>query len=122
MKFLFGASIWLIQLIYLVFAAIYQVFAQLVGSIISTTETHAGQNVERGKTFVKAYYFLEILEMNAGDTIDDANSASSTVFEPWSNPDDDNRIIRRAAAYSKQHHGGNQLPVIVEARARGFSG
>ena len=34
----------------------------------------------------------------------------------------DNRIIVRATEYAKQHHGGNQLPTIEEARAKGFTG
>jgi hypothetical protein len=78
-------------------------------------------NVERGKTFVRAYYYLEALE-NHGDPPETANKVASSLFEAWSDPDVDNRVIMRAAQYAKQEHGGNQLPTIEEARAKGFTG
>jgi hypothetical protein len=70
---------------------------------------------------VRAYYYLEALK-NYGDPAETANTVASSLFEAWSDPDVDNRIILRATQYAKQHHGGNQLPTIEEACAEGFTG
>lgn len=73
---------------------------------------------------MKAYYFLEALELDGGgaDSIETANDLSLGLFESWSDSDLDNRAIKRAIAYAKQNHNGNQMPVINEARAKGFLG
>ncbi len=60
--------------------------------------------------------------MKGGDPPETANTVASSLFEAWSDPDADNRIIVRATQYAKQHHGGNQLPAIEGARAKGFTG
>jgi len=122
MKLIFGLIIWVFQLIYLIALAVFKTISQLFSSVFSTTQEHLNENAERGKTFVRAYYFLEALEGGAGFTPEQANETASSLFEPWSDPDVDNRIIRRAMAYAKERHGGNQLPIIEESRAKGFLG
>lgn len=89
----------------------------LLGALIALMNTTAGP----GKTFVKAYHFLIHVD-DFGTSVDDANSICSSLFENWSDPDHDDRIILRAIQYSKDFHGGKQLPIIAEARAKGFSG
>lgn len=121
MKLIFGLIIWSLQLIYLIVQAVLKTITQLFSNVSSTTQEHLHENAERGKIFVRAYYFLEALEGGAGFTPEQANSTASSLFETWSDPDVDNRVIRRAMAHAKQHHGGNQLPIIEEARAKGFS-
>lgn len=122
MKLIFGLIIWTIQLIYLIIVAIFKAICQLFGTVASTTEGHLSQNAERGKTFVRAYYFLEMLEAGTGFTPEQANNVASSLFEEWSDPDVDNQIIRRAMVYAKQQHGSNQLPIIAEAREKGYLG
>lgn len=122
MKLVFGLIIWTIQLIYLIVAAIFKAIGQLFGTVASTAEGHLSQNTERGKTFVRAYYFLETLEAGAGFTPEQANNVASSLFEEWSDPDVDNKVIRRAMACAKQQHGSNQLPIIAEAREKGYLG
>ena len=122
MKLIFGLIIWTIQLIFLIVVAVFKTIGQLFGSVTSTTQGHLSQNAERGKTFVRAYYYLEALEGGGADSPETANRIASSLFEEWSDPDADNRTIRRAMAYAKQQHGGNQLPIIAEAREKGFIG
>jgi len=122
MKLLLGTAIWLVQLIYLVLIAVLKTIMQLFSNASAATQQHVSGNAERGKTFVRAYYFLEALEGGGADTTETANRIASSLFEPCSDPDVDNRIIKRAAAYAKQYHGGNQLPTIEKARDRGFTG
>lgn len=122
MKLLFGTIIWLVQLVYLLVVAVLKAVMQLFSNVSTTTQQHLKENEERGKTFVRAYYFLEALESGAVDSPETANRISSSLFESWSDPDVDNKVIRRAAAYAKQYHAGNQLPIIKEARDKGFVG
>lgn len=75
---------------------------------------------ERGVRFVKAYYFLEVLSM--GETVDTANQMAGGLFKDSFHVDVDRKIIISAKSYSKQHHGGKQLPVIEDARSKGFGG
>ncbi|MEP3347686.1 MAG: hypothetical protein ABJN34_04880 [Litoreibacter sp.] len=122
MKLIFGLIIWTFQLIYLLAAAIFKIISQLFSNVSSATLGHLNENAERGRTYVRAYYYLESLESGGADSPETANRISSSLFEPWSDPDVDNRVIRRAMAYAKQQHGGNQLPIIAQAREQGFKG
>lgn len=122
MKLVFGLVIWTIQLIYLVVAATLKAITQLFGNVSSTTKGQLSQNAERGKTFVRAYFFLETLEAGVGFTPEQANNVASSLFEEWSDPDVDNKVIRRAMASVKQKHGNNQLLLISEARKKGYLG
>nr|WP_309501660.1 hypothetical protein [uncultured Roseovarius sp.] len=120
-KLLLDIIIWFVQLVYLVLIAAFTTIAQLFSIRPSATQKNLNGNVERGKTFVRAYYYLEAFE-NHGDPPETANTVASSLFEAWSDSDADNRIIIRATEYAKLHHGGNQLPTIEEARAKGFTG
>ncbi len=120
-KLLLGIIIWFVQLVYLILTATFRTITQPFSTGPTATQKNLNGNVERGKTFVRAYYYLEALE-NHGDPPETANTVASSLFEAWSDPDADNRIIVRATQYAKQHHGGNQLPTIEEARAKGFTG
>ena len=120
-KLLLSIIIWFVQLGYLVLIAAIRTITQLSSAGPLATQRDLNGNVERGKTFVRAYYYLEALE-NHGDPPETANSVASSLFEAWSDPDADNRIIMRATEYAKQHHSGNQLPTIKEARVKGFTG
>ncbi len=122
MKLIFDIFIWFVQLIYLVLVAVFKSIMQLFPNSSSTAQPHLHNNVERGKIFVRAFYYLDALESGYADTPEEANSTALSLFEPWSDPDADNRIIKRATAYAMQHHGGKQLPTIEEARAKGFKG
>ncbi|MAN99084.1 hypothetical protein [uncultured Roseovarius sp.] len=121
MNTVLGVVIWFVQLIYLILLAVGKTIMQLFTNVTGATQTHLNHNAERGKIFVKAYYFLEVLE-DEGETPERANRIASTLFDAWSDPEIDNRIIRRATTYAKENHGGNQLPIIQQARAKGFAG
>jgi hypothetical protein len=88
---------------------------------ISGVLKHLGAPAARGKTFVKAYYYLILLE-DYNDPPEEANSVASTLFERGSNVDFDGHVMKGAVAHAKQHHGGSQLPIIEEARSKGFTG
>ena len=120
-KLLLGIIIWFVQLVYLVLTATLRTIIQPFSTGPTATQKNLDGNVERGETFVRAYYYLEALE-NHGEPPETANIVASSLFEAWSDPDADNRIIVRATQYAKQQHGGNQLPTIEEARAKGFTG
>ncbi len=120
-KLLLEIFIWFVQLVYLVLIAAVRTIAQLFFVLFSMTQNKLNGNVERGKTFVRAYHYLEALE-NHGDQPETANSLASSLFEAWSDPDADHKIIIKATEYAKLHHGGNQLPIVKEARAKGFTG
>lgn len=71
--------------------------------------------LHRGRLFVRAYMFL--LGMDEGMNEESANYMArnlgymkATEFAP------------RAKHYASQRYGGKQLPVIAEARAKGFQG
>jgi hypothetical protein len=121
MKLLLDIIIWFVQLVYLVLIAAIKTITQLFSTGPTASQKNLNSNVERGKTFVRAYYYLEALE-NHGDPPETANTLAFSLFEAWSDPDADNRIILRATEYAKQYRGGNQLPTIEEARAKGFTG
>jgi hypothetical protein len=121
MKLLFGIIICSVQLVYLVLIATFKTITKSFSTGPTVTQENLNGKVERGKTFIRAYYYLEALK-NHGDPPETANTVASSLFEAWSDPDEDNRIILRAIQYAKQHHGGNQLPTIEEARAEGFTG
>ncbi|MEX1035651.1 MAG: hypothetical protein WDZ54_06815 [Sneathiella sp.] len=78
------------------------------------------KNTERGKRFVRAYTFL--MQIDDGGNVDEANSIAAFVFSEHSNPDSDSRTIGLARSYAAAVHGGKQLPVIAEARNKGFKG
>lgn len=111
--------VWFVKLIYLILAAILATLTKLLLKILTIIKSHFNQNTERGKTFVKAYYFLEALENNLAEI---ANDIASGLFETWSNPDADSKILKRAMASAKHNHDENQLPIIKSARAKGFTG
>lgn len=119
MKTVLGLAIWVVQLVLLILAALLQSIAHFTKIVFSGTKAHANANLDRGKNFVRAYLFLEILDM--GETPEEANRIVLTLFSSVSDPDSDSNVIRRAAAYAKEHHDGKQLPVIAEAKSKGFS-
>lgn len=120
MNFLLGLIIWFVQLLFLIAMAILQSIGNLMSGLLNIFGTHISDNKERGKLFVKAYYF--IWQVDLGESIKDANRTSATLFVSWSDPDDDRRIMLRAIRFSKEYYGGEQLPVIAEARTKGFTG
>jgi hypothetical protein len=78
-------------------------------------------SIQRGKRFVRAFAFLDHLDM--GDDVATANAcANSMVFTRDSNPDADRMLILRAKAFADQYSRGKQIPVISLARSRGFDG
>lgn len=78
------------------------------------------KNTERGQRFVRAYVFL--VQINHENTVAEANEAAAFPFTQYSDTDSDNLTIRLAQAYAAELHGGKQLPVIEEARNKGFRG
>lgn len=83
MKLIFGLIIWTLQIIFLFAVAIFNTIGQLFSSVSSTTQGHLNENAERGKTFVRAYYYLEALESGGADSPESANGgvAASNGFE-----------------------------------------
>ena len=72
--------------------------------------------LHRGRLFVRAYMFIMGMtehgmdESSANYLAQDIGYMKATEFAP------------RAKEYAKRLHGGKQLPVIAEARAKGFRG
>jgi hypothetical protein len=78
-------------------------------------------NVRRGRRFVRAFAFLDHLDL--GDDVATANRCvSSMVFTRYSDPDADRTLMVRALGFAAQHTDGRQLPIIALARAKGFAG
>jgi len=75
------------------------------------------RSTKRGKTFVRSVIFLEALD--CGDSVDEANATAATFGNV---PDVDNAAILRADYIRKTQFSGKQLPVIAQARSRGFIG
>ena len=121
MNFLLGLIIWFVQLLFLITMAILKSIGNIVIVLLNIFGMHLSENKERGKVFVKAYYFIQQVD-DFGEDVEDANRTASTLFESWSDPDVDHRIILRAIRFSKEYYGGKQLPVIAEARTKGFIG
>tara|TARA_R110002126_G_scaffold126750_6_gene268969 strand:+ start:936 stop:1316 length:381 start_codon:yes stop_codon:yes gene_type:complete len=84
MKLILDLMVWFVKLIYLILVAILATLTKLLLKILTIIKSHFSQNSERGKTFVKAYYFLEALANNLAEI---ANDIASSLFETWSNPD-----------------------------------
>lgn len=118
MKTIFGVVIWILQLVAIIFNIVCNSIIYIIRSIFGATKSHLDANTNRGKNFVKSYYFLECLHM--GSTVEEANRMASTLFQTWSNPDTDYDVMQRALAFSKKHHDGKQLPIISEAVKVGF--
>ena len=119
MKLALGATVWSLQLAFLIVVTIGTGLIWLVGDIVRVTRAHLAANEERGKTYVRAYYFLEALASEEFDAAG-ANDMADTLFQPCRAQEADIQVIRRAMEYAKRYHGGNQLPVIEEAQAGGF--
>jgi hypothetical protein len=121
MKLIFGVIIWIVQFVYLLLAAVLKTIMQLFTNVSATTQQHLNKNAERGKTYVRAYYFLELLDNGGASSLEEANRMASFLFHSQSNPDVDGKIIRRAMAHN-QEYGDIQLITIEEARTKGFAG
>lgn len=122
MELMLDLAIWVLELLYLLCIAFIKAVGQVLRFFRKIFFRQSNDIVEGGKTFVRAFYFLDAMETVGGLTIEEANKLALSLFEPWSDPDADNWIIQRALDYAKQHHSGNQLPMIEEARAKGFTG
>lgn len=86
-------------------------------------------NIKRGKRFVRSVVFLMEHELgiknglSEKDAIDKANHmALLIIFGKDSDPDKDRHAIEVAKLYADDFHEGKQLPVIAEARSKGFLG
>lgn len=77
-------------------------------------------NIARGRRFVRAYIFLNALEM--GCSVEEANAVAAFAFTKYADAFEDHRSTLWAKQYSRVLHGGKQLPVIAEARVKGFEG
>ncbi|MCD8566376.1 MAG: hypothetical protein LRY36_00290 [Alphaproteobacteria bacterium] len=71
--------------------------------------------IHRGRLFVRAYMYL--LCLIGDDTPEQANAVVMNIgyFEAA-------KFARRAKQFAADFYEGKQLPVIAEARARGFEG
>jgi len=71
--------------------------------------------LHRGRRFVRAYMFL--MYLLGGETPQQANHMVMRVgyFDAGD-------FARLAKAFSAEFYGGRQLPVIAEARSKGFKG
>ena len=117
MNFILGVIIWFAQLIYLVTGFI---FGSLIG-LFKVVGNHVNSNGSRGLTFVRAYAYLINLE-DYGNSVEQSNLFAREVCASGSNPDTDRQMMVGASNYIKEKTGGKQLPVIEEARAKGFLG
>lgn len=77
-------------------------------------------NVDRGVLSVKAYVFLTTLESRLEVTEEAIESANYLAIA--CNLNMDTAIILSAQEYIKTRYSGKQLPMIAEARAKGFQG
>lgn len=73
---------------------------------------------QRAVRFVRSYEFL--CQVKDGAQPSSANGAAQMLFSKYSTPDEDERASLRASEFAKHSTGGKQLPIIAEARARGF--
>jgi hypothetical protein len=78
------------------------------------------RSVRRGKVFVRSVDFLMMLD--GGSSVEEANKLSHVLLTKRSDPNIDNRAIRRASAVADAQFGGKQLPLIVLAKSKGFVG
>lgn len=117
MNFILGVIIWFAQLIYLVTGFI---FSSLIG-LFKVVGIHVNSIGSRGLTFVRAYAYLIYLE-DYGNSVEQSNLFAREVCASGSNPDTDRQMMVGASNYIKEKTGGKQLPVIEEARAKGFLG
>ena len=117
MNLILGIIVWFLQLIKLVTGFI---FANTIG-LFRAVGNHAGSPFGGGLTFVRAYAYLINLE-DYGNSVEQSNLFAIEVFASGSNPDTDRKMILGASNYIKENTGGKQLPVIEEARAKGFLG
>jgi hypothetical protein len=72
----------------------------------------------RGRNFVRAFIFLDSLE--AGASVDEANNFARMAFTNRKFRDLDERAIKRANLARVGRYGGRQLPIIKEAKERGY--
>lgn len=86
-------------------------------------------NIRRGRRFVRSVVFLMEHELgiknglSEKDAIDKANHmALLIIFGKDSDPDKDRHAIEVATLYADEFHEGKQLPVIAEAKSKGFLG
>ncbi|MEZ5813674.1 MAG: hypothetical protein R3E13_02980 [Alphaproteobacteria bacterium] len=69
----------------------------------------------RGLLAVKAAWYLILVE-------DDATAEEANVAVSYMNIDMEADMIRAAQDFIQMCYGGKQLPLIAEARAKGFEG
>lgn len=73
-------------------------------------------NLKRGLLAVQAYVFLTSLRN--GESIDDANLDAIV----YNGADIRKSVIQETISYIALNHKGRQLPMIKEARQKGFKG
>ena len=117
MNFILGIIIWLLQLIYLLTGFM---FGSLIG-LFKVVGNHFNSSAGRGVTFVRAYAYLINLE-DYGNSVEQSNLFASQVCASGSNPHTDRQMMVGASNFIKEKTGGKQLPVVAEARAKGFLG
>lgn len=76
-------------------------------------------NTNRGKHFVRAYYYL--LCLKNGKSSEQANSLSRDILTSMSDADYDKRLTKMASDFSQEYQNGKQLPVIKQATSKGFN-
>ncbi len=77
------------------------------------------KNVNRGQTFVRAYYYLFCIE-TMGEEPKVANEMASSLFTSYSDPSSDEQIVHRAKNFADENFSGKQLPVISLAIDKGY--
>lgn len=75
-------------------------------------------NTKRGINFVRSFYFLAMLE--EGKTVEEANYMARQIATKTSDPNLDHKVFSMAELASKEYFGGKQLPIIAEAKRKGF--
>ncbi len=75
-------------------------------------------NSQRGKNFVRSYYFL--LCLSEGQSVEESNYLARSILTLKSNPDFDKRLIQMASNFSQENFNGKQLLIIKEAALKGF--
>lgn len=74
---------------------------------------------QRAVRFVRSYEFL--CQVKDGAEPSSANGAAQMLFSKHSTPYADELAILKASEFAKHNTGGKQLPIIAEARMRGFA-
>jgi hypothetical protein len=117
MNTIIGLIMWFSKLVYLLTVSIFGSIIKLFKIVFNQTSSVG----ERGKTFIRAYAYLYHLE-DFGESVEQANHSASEIFTAASRSHHDHQMMIGAANYIKEKTGGKQLPVIAEARSKGFLG